>query len=313
MRENSFRKRVATGSFTLPVAAALALFVWLPTVVATSLSWLSLVVVVVITYLLVELNNRNALLRIRSRMVGTTFLALAAACPFFHSGEVSLLPSFTLAAAYFPLFATYQSPRSSGEAFQAALLIGVGSLVYPPLLCLNVFVLVALAVPLRALSGRTFMGVLFGSLLPYYFVAAIGAMEGCLNEIFIPYLDAFKFTLPDYRCLHITEIVSCCFTLLLALIGIVHFLRTAFNDKIRTRMFFDVLIVLEFVLILAVVLQPRRADVLMPLLIVNSSPIIAHHYALGRGRWLDIRFILVLLLLMGIIGCNLFFHNGSFR
>ena len=63
------RKSIVTGEFTLPVMALLTLPLWaLPDWANWSL-WAGLVLTGFTAYLIMELNNRNTLLRIRSRMM----------------------------------------------------------------------------------------------------------------------------------------------------------------------------------------------------------------------------------------------------
>ncbi len=311
MREHNFRTRITTGTFTLPTAAILTVVLWVVAGMGSVETLEGLAVVGVMTYLMVELNNRNALLRVRSRMVGTMFLALSAGCPLFYAWSTDYIPALSLLVAYFPLFMSYQKPQDAADIFHAALALGVGSLFYPPLLLLGVAFLVGVAVQLRALSGKTFMALLFGLTLPYYFVAAWGVWENKLATVFLPYIEAFDFAAPDYAAVPLPLLLSGGFVVVLSFIAVVHLFRTAFNDKIRTRMFFYIIVIAEVVLALSLLLQPQKAGILLRLLFVNSAPLIAHHLTLGRGRGLNIYFLVCLLLLSALIVFNLFV-SGSY-
>ncbi len=306
MHEHNFRTRITTGTFTLPTAAVLATVLWVVSGMGCVEHLAGLAVVGVTTYLMVELNNRNALLRVRSRMVGTMFLALSASSPLFYAWTTDAIPALSLMVAYFPLFMVYQQPQNTAGVFHAALALGMGSLFYPPLLLLAVPFLLALGVQLRALSGRTFAALLFGLTLPYYFIAVWGVWEDNLSSIFQPYIEAFAFSAPDYLAVPLPLLLSGGFVIVLSFLAVVHLFRTAFNDKIRTRMFFYIIVAVEVVLVVGFLLQPQKASVLLRLLFVNSAPLIAHHLTLGRGRSLNIYFQVCLLLIVGIIGYNLF-------
>lgn len=312
MRENNFRTRITTGSFTLPIAAILTAVLWFLSDPTDKAVWKGILLTALVTYALVELNNRNSLLRVRSRMMSSTYLLLMAACPFFAKWSTDMLPAAALTLAYFPLFAAYQQASSAGQAFKTSLLISAGSLFYPPMLLLEVVVLSCLLIQLRALNWRSLLAVVFGAALPYWFVAGWGIWEGRIDTIFLPYLAAFRFDAPDYSTLQWPYMLLAGYVALLSFIAFVHFVRTAYNDKIRTRMYFYVFSLLEAVLIAALALQPQKADVLLRLLIVNSAPLIAHHLTLGRGRWANIWFIICLTLLAGIVGTNHYlWHAGS--
>lgn len=313
MRENNFRTRIATGSFTLPVAVLVAAAVLCTAAPTGDELWKILAVVAVTTYALIELSNRNALLRVRSRMVSSTYLVILAACPFMAVWSTDLLPAVALVLTYFALFAAYQQPHPAGYAFHAGLFVGIGSLFYPPMILLEVVVVHCLLVQLRALNWRSLLAVVFGAVLPYWFLAGWGIWENRIDTIFVPYLEAFNFGAPDYAALTLPQMLVAGYVVVLSLCAAVHFTRTAYNDKIRTRMYFYVFLVLEVVLVAALAFQPQCANVLMHMLIVNSAPIIAHHFTLGRGRALNVWFIICLVLLAGIIGTNyyLILYAGS--
>ena len=285
MRERNFRTRITQGVYTLPAAIVIGCLLWLTAGYDNITAWEGFGIVVVVTYLLAELNNRSTLLRIRSRMVSTSFVVLM--------------------AAYFPLFAAYGQARSAGYVFHAALCVGLGSLVYPPMLLLAPVLLFSLAVSLRALSGSSFLALLFGLLLPYWLLLGVGVWFDDVQTEFAPYIEAFQFQKPDYSALSLPQIVTMAYVTLLAFVAMIHFARVAYNDKIRTRMYFYVFILFELVIMGALAMQPQKSDVLLRLYIVNSTPLIAHHFTLGRGRWANIWFGLCLLLLIGVLAFNM--------
>ena len=87
MEEHTWRKKIVTGSFTLPVMALLTLAVWPLHDVADRMQWAGLVMTGLTAYLIMEMNTRNALLRIRSRMMSVTYLLLMSVCPMLHAWD----------------------------------------------------------------------------------------------------------------------------------------------------------------------------------------------------------------------------------
>ena len=304
MRERQLIHRITTGTLTLPTATLIAAAIWLLPGIADKNLWGGLAVTGLAAYFLVEHNNRNALLRVRSRMMGTTFLMLSAACPELHRWDFSMLPGLCLIAAYFPLFASYQKDRTASEVMHAFALVSIGSFVYPPLLLLQLLFYFCLGVQLRALNRRSFFAGLIGAFLPYWLYLGYAVWADIFPEAFLPFAEAFLFTPPDYSVLLPWQIVSAAFVGLLSLASIFHLLRTAYNDKIRTRMFFYAITLTECVLLAATALQPQRFNVLFPLLLANSSPLIAHYFTLARGRWINLWFVCCLLALGGLIAFN---------
>ena len=96
--------------------------------------------------------------------------------------------------------------------------------------------------------------------------------------------------MPDYALLSLPEKAVGIYLAALSLIGIVHYLRTSYNDRIRVRMFFHSIIITEVFLLAAAFLLPQHFAWIFPLLLVNSAPLIAHYWTLARGRGIEIWF-----------------------
>ena len=169
---DDFRNRTAKSMLTLPLVAVVAGVVWLLPDPRSVWLWGGFAIVCALTYTLRELNNRSQLLRIRSRLVSATFLALFAALPDLHSAGMHLLPAVGLLLALCCLFGSYQQYRPEHYTFHAFFFLSIGSLDFPPLLVLSVFVYVAIFVgrtlwldrPLLLLRRLSRMGRPFGCL-----------------------------------------------------------------------------------------------------------------------------------------------------
>ena len=300
MQGKDFRTRVGTGMYTLPVATALTTLVWMAPDVADWRRWVALLAVGLTAYQLIELNNRNTLLRVRSRMVSATFLALMAACPALHEWQPGLLAPLCLSASFIPFFRAYQKRDAAPDVFRTFLLAGLGSLFYPPLLCLLPCYWLGLLVQLRALSGRTFVASLLGAALPYWLLGVVALWRGDLTEAAAAWAGTFRTPLPDFRQLDPAQLAQGGFLVVLMLLAIVHFFRTAYNDKIRTRMFFYVFIVMDMVLLVGLFARPQDFNMLYSLLAAAGAPLVGHYFTLARGRGMNVWFCCWVVLLVAL-------------
>lgn len=256
-------------------------------------------------YLLMEWNNRSALLRVRSRMVSVTYLVLMAACPFLHVSAVSLLPGVPLLLSYHTLSASYQKPRAEGEIFHAFLFMSAGSLVFPPLLLSLPLFFVSMQMQLRSLTWRTFFAGLFGLAVPYWFLVAWAVWNNRLDAA-LGSLPAFPAVsgLPDYSALDTARLASAALVALFVLLSLVHIFRTSYNDKIRTRMIFYAVIVQEVLYLALLAVCPQWFDELFALLLANSAPLLGHYFTLARGRFMNRWFVVCLLAVVMLGAAN---------
>lgn len=288
MYSHSFRTKVVTGSFTLPVMAIVAAVCWMLPDVSSWQLWTGLGMAGLTTYVAMELNNRFALLRIRSRLVSSTYLLLMTACPVLHNLIDTALPvGLCLAVSYAMLFASYQQIKAQGYVFHAFLCIGIGSLLYPPMLVLALTYYFNMVFQLRNFTWRSFMAGLFGISLPYWVYAVWAIWNNRLDTAFLYLPEWFIPHVPDYSRFGLQEWITVGALCFFTLVALIHFFHTAYNDKIRTRMLFYVVVTQQAVFTAGLFLLPEHLYYHLPLFLFNSSLLIAHYYALAKGRFFD--------------------------
>ena len=296
----------------LPVMAVIALAVWILCGAFANGWWLQMACFALTVYLLVELSNRMALLRVRSRMVSSVFIALSsAACRLYPSTEGAIVQlCFVVMLAI--LFTTYQDRNAPGHCFYAMLSLGIASLFAPCVLLFFPVILLLLATQLQAFSGRNVTGMLFGLLLPYWLLLPIQigvAMqlfgESALGQLtFLPfhYLQsetfhaltvsvATVFSHPQLRLFAPATSFFIAFVVVLTIAGTLHFWQISYEEKIQVRLLYGFFISMTTATLCAIALLPGQSDVLLRVFILCSSPVIAHFFTFTSSRLSNATFI----------------------
>ena len=152
------QNRISGSRFALPVTAVYSLAAWLGMCAICGRTYAELAVFAMSAYLMAELNNLNALIRMYSRMVSCSFLVLGTmAAPAIGRLEVFVV-QLCFIAAYLLLFASYQDKRAQGRMFYAFMFIGAASAVCPPSLLFVPVLWVLAATNLMAMSLAQFLG-----------------------------------------------------------------------------------------------------------------------------------------------------------
>ena len=185
----TFRNKMATSTFTLPVVSVLTFILWVTDAAGSRAMWISLLFAALTAYALAEWNNRYGLLRIRSRFVSTSFLLLMCACPFLHTAAESLAPALCLAVSYLLLFACYQQPRSQGKVFHAFLFTGIATMLTPVAWLLVAPQYIFMTFQLRCLTWRTFVAGLLGLAVPYWCTFVWTVITGDLATAALAFAD----------------------------------------------------------------------------------------------------------------------------
>ena len=334
LRKKTFQNKVAASRYSLPITATLATLVWVAVGLLVSNIWVEFAFTAMSTLLMVELNNRNALMRTYSRMVSCSFLALLTMTGLSHPSLKSSIVTMCFIAFYLIIWNCYQDKRSTGWTFYAFACIGLASMVFVQIGYFMPILWIMMMVFTLSFSVKTFFATLVGLIVPYWFAAGYffytDNIQGLADHFceFINYSELFDYSqVTDHQVLDLSfvnfcefinyselfdysqvtdhQVLDLSFVILLTIIGSIHFIRTSYGDKIRTRMIYETFIMISVACIIFIVLQPQYIQELGGILIVNTAPLIAHFITFTRGKFTNISFILLLIMLVLIMAYNI--------
>ena len=316
------QNRIAESRYALPLTALYAIGVWQLAGLTDQRLYVQLATLAVSTYLMVELNNSNALIRIYSRMVSCAFLMLTAMVPFLFRSFPCELLMLCIITFYTIILQTYQDKHSPGLTFYAFLCLGIASVVYVKVLYFVPFIWILMASRLQAFSGRMLVASLLGLIAPWWFIVTWCFFNGDWTWLATHFEQLYTFEPPFGNLRSVADgvwpvafsqqpatglqlLISIAFVLLLSLIGTVHYLRNNSRDKIRTQMIFEMIIILQLLTTAFAIVQPSQASMLLTILIINASVLAGHFIALTNTRLTNILFCLLVATCLLITAYNL--------
>ena len=283
--------QIAESSIVLPSVVIVSFVVWIINGVA-DMWWLQCSLMAATIYAIVELNNSNVLIRVRSRMTSSVFLLYTSIYPAFFTSIRYTFVVLCLTIFLLLLFHSYQDKTSVRLLYYSHILLGIASLFYVQiLLFIPLFWLLALT-NIQSLTFRTWMASLLGILTPYWLLLPlllyrrdISIAEQHFQPLF-HYGNAFDFSLFTAGQLFTAIIVWT-----LGTVGAIHFLRFNYEDRIRTRQLFGFFAWTTIFATFLLFLQPDSFDPLMRIIILCLSTFTAHYFSLTRTRLAFIIFI----------------------
>ena len=301
---------VAEGRFTLIFTCIYALIVTLPQTINIENMWIQLILLAVSTLLMMEFNNANALIRIYSRMVSCSFLALSVIdSTLLSSIKGGAFQLFFILFLLF-LFRAYQDKKAHGYIYYAFLSLSISSLCFVQVLFIVPFLWVLLFTNVLAGSIKNLSASILGLLTPYWLALGYSLYSNNIDPLFNHFSVLSQFEEPfNMALLSNNSLLILSFLSLLSLTGIIHFLRNSFLDKIKTRMIYEALIALNIIIFVLIVLQPQHYSYLIRLFIITVSPLIAHFVALTRTKITNIAFIVFSLITLIITIYSLWIHS----
>lgn len=300
------QNRIAESRWALPICAAYTLLICLISGLFSEGIWAQLALTAIATLLMVELNNRNSLIRIYSRMVSCSFLVMTMMTPHKIESTDGCIVSMCFVAFYLALCNAYQDKKATGYVLWAFAAIGVASIVWIQILLFIPVLWVLTATNILAMSLRTFVTSILGVIMPYWFLSAYYIYIGDIMPIVDHIATIANFEpLFIYKNCSINDFLPLCFIILLAITGSIHFLRTSYKDKIRTRMIYEMFITMSVATIVLILLQPQHANIATHLLIISTAPLIGHFLALTSTKITNIASLAIMATALVITALNL--------
>ncbi len=307
LRKKRFQNKVADSRYSLPTTATLAALVWVAVGLLVSNIWAQFAFTVISTFLMVELNNRNSLMRTYSRMVSCSFLALVTMASLPHPSFKASIVTMCFIAFYLIIWNSYQDHRSPGWTFYAFFCIGLASMVFVQVIYFMPILWILMIFFTNSFSFRNFFASLLGIIIPYWFSTGYYLYQNNLDGLIQHFVSLADYQeLFDYSQVTDHQLVNITFITMLGIIGSIHFLHTSYADKIRTRMIYESLIMMTFIALAFTILQPQHIRELGGIIIVSVSPLIAHFITFTKGKLTNISFIVILVFIVFILLFNIF-------
>ena len=307
--KNRIQYNVASSEFTLPLCVILAAAMWwLPQQMFSVRCLLGLILCLLTTFVVMETNAQQHIIRIRTRMMSCVWLVLAASLSFMHPLGEPIVAAAFLCVSYLLLFRSYQRHRPQAIVFHAFLMLGIGSFCAPVMLAMAIPYFLYLAIFLRSLTRRAFWAGILGIIVPYWCYAVWCFATGNLQNFLARLTEMAQYEIPNLEAITSMPFVwqvSAAVIILLSIVSIIHYLRTNYDDKIRVRMILYIYLSQTILLIAFLLLQPAHYQTTMALLVASASPLIAHYFSLTGSWFSTFFFFLSLVLIAGMATLNL--------
>jgi hypothetical protein len=258
----------------------------------------SLATYIISTYLLVELNNRSDILRVRTSVLIAVFFLFVTFCPELYAFSATKLSLIALLTSLFFLFDSYQCRNSSGHLFHSFAILSIGTLFLPQMMYLIPIWFIGSSM-LQSLNLRSFFAAIVGFALPYWFVLSYAFYVGNIDIFLAPFSEIGQFGgMNIFTEVDVRNILSFALFFVLYMLSFAHCLIVDYDNKIRTRVILHFIIFLNICLFLFAILQPMYEVQILNLLLPGICLIVCHYFCTVRSRISYYIFIATLILML---------------
>ena len=190
---------------------------------------------------------------------------------------------FCLILAIYQLFTSYHDPEAKSNAYNAALLIGVGSLLWVhilwflPLFWMGMY-------NFRTLNIRTFLASLLGIGTIYWFLLGWCVWFRDFTPFTIPFAALFKIRFLISQELGLLDWIGILWMALLTTVSAINIITHEFEDVLRTRQFLSFLIAMSVWAFALYLLYEQVSEEFLETACIPASILIADFFTVMRGK-----------------------------
>ncbi|MGN0220892.1 MAG: hypothetical protein ACI4BA_02050 [Prevotella sp.] len=311
--QKRLQNHISESRTALPVMAGYGFLVWIAGGLIADNRWLQFAFFALASYLMVELNNRFALIRIYSRMVSCSFIMLGTSALFLFDSFSETVTMFCMVVVFLGLFKTYQNPLATSETYVLSLALGINSVLSVHVLWFVPLIWLLTLSVLQSFSARTWGASLLGLLTPYWFLTPLHLYREDISPLVAHFEQLASFhTWWEYSCIDLSHLLFFALLCLLSSIGIFHIWHTGYNDKIRTRQYYTCFSITNIYVFVLIALQPQLYHALIHAAIIGTSVHIAHFIALTNSKITNLMFCAIIVVVLSLTAFNLWISSSIF-
>lgn len=205
--------------------------------------------------------------------------------PDFFPLKSTSVGVFCLILALYQLFSSYHDPNSVRNAYNATLLIGIGSLLWVyilwflPLFWLGMY-------NFRCFTFRTFFASLIGISTVYWFVLGWCVYAHDFTPFTLSFTNLFKIRFLTMVGIDMIDWIQIILIALLALIASLNILTHEYDDNLRTRQFLAFLIMLLIWSFGQFFLYEQSSEEFLAIGCLPAAILTAHFFTVKRGKYI---------------------------
>lgn len=203
--------------------------------------------------------------------------------PDFLPLKSTSLGVFCLILAIYQLFSSYHEPEAKSNAYNAALLIAIGSLLWIHILWFLPLFWIGMY-NFRTLNIRTFLASMLGIVTIYWFLLGWCVWFRDFTPFTIPFATLFKIRFLISHEIGWIDWVSILWVALLTTVSAINIITHEYEDVLRTRQFLSFLILMTVWAFALFFLYEQASEEFLETACIPAAILIAHFFTVMRGR-----------------------------
>ena len=251
---------------------------------------ISFIFVVVLAFMVLQVNNRYSFIRIRTMLPAPMFVLLIGGFVDLHTLHPVYFGAAFLLLSIYRLFSMFDQSKSYSAAFDAGFWLGVGSLFYFNLIFLFPAFLTGIAILSREYHWRAFVINLLGLLLPWLFAFSYAILTEHILEL-LKVLEQNIITANNHFISNIPLQVFLGVLVFLTVLGSIKMVQQYDTKKVSSRKYFTILFLIFLFAMFSFIFVPATSQEMLIIVAIPVSFLVSNLLVFMRSRfWSELIF-----------------------
>lgn len=255
---------------------------------------LSLVIVLLIAFLIQQINSRFALITARTNLPIAVYIIIAGGFTTMHTlHPVYFAAIFTLLGIH-SLFSIFNNPNPQPDIFNAGFFLAVGFLFYFNLIVILPAFLIAISSLRRERKLSEYVILIIGFIIPLLFAMTYVFFTDQLNDAIIIIQKNVVTPVNHFKTNHPLQ-GFLALLIFLTVVGSVKMMQQYDSRKVSTRKFYLVLFIIFIFSMISFIFIPATSQEMLVIAVIPVTFLISNLFSsIKSGFWQELLFILLL-------------------
>jgi len=258
----------------------------------------SLIILLVLAFIVLQINNRYSFIRVRTMLPAPLYIIMISGLVELHTLHPVYFAAFFVLMAIYRFFSAFDQVKPYSAVFDAGLLLGIASLFYFNIAVLFPALFFGIPILAREIRWREFAIVTLGFLLPFIFAVSYAFVAENLLEV-LKIFEVNTLTPNSHFKNNIPLQIYLGFLIILTLLGSIKIIQQYDSKKVSTRKFFTVFFLLFVTSLASFTFVPATSQEMLVITAIPVTFLVSNFFVFLKSRfWGELLFSLLLIIVI---------------
>ncbi|MFW5773624.1 MAG: DUF6427 family protein, partial [Tangfeifania sp.] len=258
----------------------------------------SLVILLVLAFIVLQINNRYSFIRVRTMVPAPLYIIMISGLVELHTLHPVYFAAFFVLLAIHRFFSAFDQVKPYSAVFDAGLLLGIASLFYFNSIVLFPAFFFGIPILARETRWREFVVVTLGFLLPFSFAVSYAFVTDNLLEV-LKIFEVNTLTPNNHLKNNIPLQIYLGFLIIITLLGSIKIIQQYDSKKVSTRKFFTVFFLLFITSLAGFTFVLATSQEMLVITAIPVTFLVSNFFVFLKSRfWGELLFSLLLIIVI---------------